>query len=627
MSRSPRPIRAAARAILLAAAPLLLALGLAAPATAAIAHVPGGRTVSYTPVRSPFAPPIAPLDVAFNNLDYNGGPVMPSNTNYTIYWSPGGLGDYPAGYADGVDQFFVDLAHDSTLPQTSGGAGRQNVESVATQYNDAAGNVAAYDSHFGGRIVDTAPYPASGCAGAATCLTDAQMKDEIARVVQANNLPADLTHQYFLITPSGVESCFDNAGSVCSAGSTLNPYYCAYHGNVGTENPIIFSVDNFVAGIQGCDDADPAHHPNGVSDSLLQGGLTHEHNESITDPLPNSSWTDYGNGSTGGENGDKCNQIGVEQLINGRPYWYQSEWSNFTGQCLARLPLVPVPVTAEFTADRTSPTTADFTASTDAGPGAKYVWQFNDSPPPGLPQNLTVESDSPTITHEFPAPGTYTVALTVMRSDGMSRGTAHDVTLATAPTAAFTAPGEATAGTDVTFDAAGSTSVNGDIATYRWVWGDGTPDGSGATPTHQFASAGTFQVTLTITDGIGLTNSTTRSITVAPAPVAAAGLSVHSAPPVYGRRAVRIASAVETSGPGTVTLLVPTRRGNRSEVRCASSARAAGAQTVQVSCLLGARARAALRRGRLAVRVATTFTPDGGNPQTMSCIVTLTRRP
>ena len=503
MSRSPRPIRAAARAILLAAAPLLLALGLAAPATAAIAHVPGGRTVSYTPVRSPFAPPIAPLDVAFNNLDYSGGPVMPSNTNYTIYWSPGGLGDYPAGYADGVDQFFVDLAHDSTLPQTSGGAGRQNVESVATQYNDAAGNVAAYDSHFGGRIVDTAPYPASGCAGAATCLTDAQTKDEIARVVQANNLPADLTHQYFLITPSGVESCFDNAGSVCSAGSTLNPYYCAYHGNVGTENPIIFSVDNFVAGIQGCDDADPAHHPNGVSDSLLQGGLT----------------------------------------------------------------------------------------------------------------------------HEFPAPGTYTVALTVMRSDGMSRGTAHDVTLATAPTAAFTAPGEATAGTDVTFDAAGSTSVNGDIATYRWVWGDGTPDGSGATPTHQFASAGTFQVTLTITDGIGLTNSTTRSITVAPAPVAAAGLSVHSAPPVYGRRAVRIASAVETSGPGTVTLLVTTRRGNRSEVRCASSARAAGAQTVQVSCLLGARARAALRRGRLAVRVATTFTPDGGNPQTMSRLVTLTRHP
>jgi hypothetical protein len=29
-------------------------------------------------------------DRAFSNVDYNGGPVMKSITNYVIYWSPSG---------------------------------------------------------------------------------------------------------------------------------------------------------------------------------------------------------------------------------------------------------------------------------------------------------------------------------------------------------------------------------------------------------------------------------------------------------------------------------------------------------------------------------------------------------
>ena len=53
----------------------------------------------------------------------------------------------------GLEQFFTDLAHDS--------GGHQNVDSVATQYNDATGASRDYDSHFGGAILDTDPYPAS----------------------------------------------------------------------------------------------------------------------------------------------------------------------------------------------------------------------------------------------------------------------------------------------------------------------------------------------------------------------------------------------------------------------------------------------------------------------------------
>src|ERR1019366_9335224 len=79
--------------------------------------------------------------------------------------------------------------------------------------------------------------------------------------------------------------------------------YCAYHGNIPVgEGEVIYSNDPYVTGNFGCDDP---NHPNGKpSDGVLVGGLTHEHNESITDPVPNSAWTDIG--GSGGEIGDKC---------------------------------------------------------------------------------------------------------------------------------------------------------------------------------------------------------------------------------------------------------------------------------------------------------------------------------
>ncbi len=164
------------------------------------------------------------FDAFFSNLDYNGGPVMASNTNYAVYWDPAGGPVYPPDYRSGLDQYFTDLAADS--------GGTANVDSVAGQYNDSSGHFANYDSHFGGDMLDTDPYPVSGCAGATTCLTDAQIQTELDHFITAHGLPRGRTHDYFLLTPPGVESCFDPTGSQgCSAGSTINPQYCAYHGN------------------------------------------------------------------------------------------------------------------------------------------------------------------------------------------------------------------------------------------------------------------------------------------------------------------------------------------------------------------------------------------------------------
>ena len=94
------------------------------------------------------------------------------------------------------------------------------------------GNSPAYESHFGGALIDTDPYPANGCTQAAICLTDAQLRAELTSYVEAHGLPADLTHEYFLLTPPGVESCFEAAGVRMLGRHHARPEYCAYHGDV-----------------------------------------------------------------------------------------------------------------------------------------------------------------------------------------------------------------------------------------------------------------------------------------------------------------------------------------------------------------------------------------------------------
>ncbi len=82
-----------------------------------------------------------------------------------------------------------------------------------------------------------------------------------------------------------------------------------------------------------------------------------------------------------------------------------------------------------------------------------------------------------------------------------------------------------------TFNGANSTDDVG-VVSYNWTFGDGTT-GTGATVSHTYARAGTYQVTLTVTDGGGLTNSLTKSVTLTGGnqpPVAAWTISCLPAP-------------------------------------------------------------------------------------------------
>jgi IPT/TIG domain len=447
-SRKAPGVRRMALAAMLATA--MLALG-AGSASAVIVQLGNGKPLSYQPLRGATALSVQPLASA--NLLYHGGPVMTSNTNYTFYWAPSGSPAYPAEYQSGVNQYLEDLADDS--------GGNQNVDSVATQYTNASSEAVAYDSHFAGAIVDTDPYPKNGCKKAAICLTDAQLQAELKTYITAHALPRDLAHEYFMLTPPGVEDCFEASGSECSAGTSA-PTYCAYHGSFASGGgEIVYANDPFVTGVEGCDDGE---HPNNKpSDGALQGGLSHEHNESITDPELNA-WF----GPEGEENGDKCrtfvasSEFGTplgkaadgsryNQLINGREYWYQQEWSNEGSICKQRLAVGVAQVTklspkAGLAAGGSSVaiTGTGFTGASAVHFGATAATSF------------TVNSGS-SITAIAPAGTSGSVDVTVTGPGGTSATTSADLYKYKPPTVTGVSPktGPKAGGTSVTITGSG----------------------------------------------------------------------------------------------------------------------------------------------------------------------------
>jgi hypothetical protein len=349
---------------------------------------------------------------------YHGGPVMPSNTNYALYWDPAGAPEYPAGYETGLNRYFEDLAHDSGTDQ--------NIDSVLTQYKDAAGEFANYDSHFGGALIDTDPYPANGCSAAAICLTDEQLRSEIAKYVEAHKLPMDLEHEYFMLTPPGVESCLEAKGDECSAG-TKHAGYCSFHSYIPVASSVIvYANDPYVDGTN-CDYGE--EHPNdNASDATIGGGLAHEHAESVTDPELNAWYN-----SKDEEVADLCRTFkeatefgpplgkapdgaDYNQVINGDLYWYQQIWSNQADECEQRSATAAQPPTVTRLAPKSGPA-AGGTSVTITGTGfsSSATVKFGTV----SAARVTVNS-STSITAVSPAGASGTVDVTVTTSAGTS---------------------------------------------------------------------------------------------------------------------------------------------------------------------------------------------------------------
>jgi PKD repeat protein len=150
--------------------------------------------------------------------------------------------------------------------------------------------------------------------------------------------------------------------------------------------------------------------------------------------------------------------------------------------------------------------------STDAdGKIAARSWSFGDGE--------TSTDAKPT--HTFVSAASLTVTLQVTDDAGGSKSISASV-IVTAPAnqppvAAFDTP-SCTAGVPCQFTDA-STDGDGQISIRSWAFGDGETS-SGTNPSHTFAAANGYTVTLTVTDDKGASKSVTLSLTVA-APISA----------------------------------------------------------------------------------------------------------
>jgi PKD repeat protein len=391
----------------------LLALVLAASATPAYALRQSdahGQVHGVLPrpgaVIRPFA---ARSTAAADDLQWNGGAVMHSNSTHAIYWDPAGT--VPSGYRSAIDGFLQNVA-------TASGA-LTNVYAVDSQYYDSNGNV-AYSSSFAGALTDSDPYPANGCTATerATCLTDQQLQDELAAYIAQNHLPTGLGDIYFVLTPASVMTCIDS--STCSSN-----YYCAYHGSFvnGSGHTILYADDPYPDG--GCPLDQYPNGPGTASDEAIST-LSHEHNETITDPNLDA-WYD----SSGEEIGDKCEEsygpilggssgAGYDQAVATGHYYVQEEWSNTISGCAARVDPGAAP-TATLSASPTSTTpgravTFDATGSSGA---VGYTISFGDGS----------SGSGPVETHSYGAPGVYTAKLTATGAGGATATATATVTV------------------------------------------------------------------------------------------------------------------------------------------------------------------------------------------------------
>jgi PKD repeat protein len=149
--------------------------------------------------------------------------------------------------------------------------------------------------------------------------------------------------------------------------------------------------------------------------------------------------------------------------------------------------------------------TFDGSASTDAdGSIASYDWDFGDGS----------AATGWIVSHTYFA-GSFTVSLTVTDNSGNTDTATLNISVAApnvAPTAVISGPTNGTEGIAVSFDGSGSSDLDGTVVSYDWDFGDNSA-GSGMNVTHTYA-AGTYTLTLAVTDDMGATDSATINITI-----------------------------------------------------------------------------------------------------------------
>ncbi len=142
-----------------------------------------------------------------------------------------------------------------------------------------------------------------------------------------------------------------------------------------------------------------------------------------------------------------------------------------------------------------------------------YTWDFGDG------SSSTLANPN----HSYTSNGSYTVTLTVTDDDGASGSDTATATISsqpagnTAPVASANGPYSGAIGVGINFSSAGSSDADGSITGYAWNFGDGSSS-TQANPSHSYTTAGTYSVSLTVTDNAGGVDSDTTTATISAGP-------------------------------------------------------------------------------------------------------------
>ncbi|HEX3517893.1 MAG TPA: PKD domain-containing protein [Solirubrobacteraceae bacterium] len=527
----------------------LLAVGLACAAPAgAVVKVEKGTVVGLQP-RNETTLFDGPL--AFNELlgeteltspnefaNTLGNPVVHGSAVYAVYWDP--TYHYHDDWKEKIDEFLQKL----------GGASSSlnDFMAVDTQYTDKTNKPAYNRVTFRGAAEDTEAYPVSGCTDPHPikekkvlhtyplgCLTDQQMREQLQHFIALHGLPTGLNTIYYLLTPPGLTVCLNGGGAAghCSdfsaskeeeeegffESSSYKTSFCSYHSDynpgqlsTGDGNTILYSVIPWTAGgfhdgdfleadqkqADNCQDGrfnqepgkgwekapvqqepnQPAACPSVIGDGFCDTGLVdviinqiaEEQENTTTNPLLNAWQDPLGNEAT-----DECR--------------------NFMGPVKGSYGAVPA-------------TGAGTLYNQTIGEGKYYINDaFNLSALrltyPGIPCIGGVN-----LQPKFTAPNPVNAG-DIVSFDGME----SNITLNSA----------------YSYNSSGSPAEN--YATYKWSFGDGSPEVTGYAPGapvcsepwlspcaasvfHAYAYGGQYTVTLTVTDVGGNTESTSQNVTV-----------------------------------------------------------------------------------------------------------------
>lgn len=498
-----------------------------------------------------------------------GHPVVHSApATYAVYWDPDDL--YRAEWQKLINGFLANLG------ANVGEAAFTTQFSVAGQYSDSSGKPAAVASVFHGAYTDTQPYPlAAGCTdpdpltfGEITCLTSSEVQTQLESFISEHDLPKGMNTIYYVLPGPGVTVCLGGGATHCSdySGNETGPSYknsfCSYHAATGSgASTVLYAVVPFAAtgalqydyeepndreevacqdggwnpaGKHGIEKEEPSEltphqieqeeieateiTANEKTERVFKRALEGSH---VEEPHEDTTGNVYGEYSSGladliiTQLGLQQENIVTDPLLNG---WQDGSGNEVTDEC--RDDFLPFVGGIEGSVTANPNTWAGSLSNQVLNGGGYYLNDiFNMAHYKAGPTGLPFSPSIPCVGHIDLAPG-------------------------------FTAPNPVNAGEVVGFDGmesvisldwAGLTlGSTGRYATFRWNFGDGTPEVSGYAPGapactapwlspcagsvfHTFKSGGTYPVTLSVEDVAGNKASVTREVTVAGPVAAAAG--------------------------------------------------------------------------------------------------------